>query len=381
MSAGSVNALRKGVAKRVGGGQSSVIQVTWSLAAGGSERYAVDVAAGVDRARFIPYICALDQGGAFETEAKMLGIPYTLMRRPAGLSPRLVWRLYQVFRLNRATIVHTHHFPSLFYSFLPAILMGARLIHTEHGLATYTARHRRLALRFMSCFCHAVVAVGSESERFLRNQVGIATKKLSVIPGGVRIDRFRSVSRAESRRALGLKESDRVVVMVARLSPEKNHALLLNAFDVVLKHIHNAHLLIVGGGPEQAAIADRIRQLGLSDSVSMLGVRHDIPEILSAADIFALTSDREALPISILEAMAAGLPVVSTNVGDVHTIIEDGANGRLVQPGDFEAFANAVINLLQEPELATLMGNTNRVSANEFSVSTMAEKYEQLYVG
>lgn len=357
----------------------SVVQVTWSLAAGGSERYTVDVASGLDRERYTPFICALDKGGAFESDADSRGIPYTLMSRTPGLSPRLIWRIYQIFRSRRAKIVHTHHFPSLLYSLIGAKLVGARLIHTEHGLSTYNVWHRRFALRVMSQFCHAVVAVGVDSERFLRQQVGVEASKLFVIPGGVRADRFRNVSRADARRDLGLKESDRVIVMVARLSPEKNHVLLLDAFEEVRKRIPEARLLIVGGGPEQAAIVERIGRLGLAGCVNMLGVRHDIPQVLSASDVFVLTSDREALPIAVLEAMAAGLPIVATNVGDLYTVIEDGINGRLIPPGDVEGFANATISLLQNPELSTLMGRNNRFRANEFTVSTTVEKYERIY--
>jgi glycosyltransferase involved in cell wall biosynthesis len=113
--------------------------------------------------------------------------------------------------------------------------------------------------------------------------------------------------------------------------------------------------------------------------VRLLGVRHDIPQILAAADVFVLGSDSEALPIAVLEAMAAGIPVVTTDVGDLHTIVHDRLTGRLVPVGDAAAFAAAVIELLSDRERATTMGAEAQLRANDFTVQAMAAKYEQLY--
>lgn len=356
-----------------------VVQVTWSLAAGGSERYTLDVASGLDHKKYKPWICALDSGGPLELDAQERHIPYIVLNRRSGIHFGLMWELYRTFRATRAKIVHTHHFSPLFYSIIGAKLVGAQLIHTEHGLSTYKSRRLRFALRVLSRFCLAVVAVGTESERVLREDVGISPGKLCVIPGGVKIDRFVAVNRAEARAALGLKASERVAAIVARLSPEKNHSMLIGAFKTVLDKVANARLLIVGEGIETAAIAEQISSLGLNNYVRLLGVRHDIPQILAACDVFVLSSRREALPIAVLEAMAAGLPVIATNVGDLHTIVEDGVTGRLVPSENLSAFAEATAEILGSPELAQRMGAEARSRVANFSVQAMVERYERLY--
>src|SRR5262249_17273945 len=156
-------------------------------------------------------------------------------------------------------------------------------------------------------------------------------------------------SRSEARAALGIPDSQPVVAIVARLFPEKNHKLLLASFKEVTRRIANARLLIVGDGVEKQAIADEISKLGPSGSVNMMGVRRDMGGILAASDLFVLSSDREGLPIAVLEAMAAGRPVVATSVGDLPSIVKQGETGLLVPAGDQDRLAEAIYSILSRP--------------------------------
>jgi len=360
----------------------AVVQVTWSLAAGGSERYAVDLASSLDRNQHSVHLCALDVGGALEADAREYAIPFMIMHRPPRLSLAFMWKMYQFLRQQRPQIVHTHHFAPIFYSAIGARLVGARLVHTEHGgLGMYNCWRRRYALRLLSKLCFAVVAVGTESARFLREQVGIPAWKISVIPGGIRTEQFLGISRTQARRVLGLKDAERVAVIVARLSPEKNHRLLLNAFEKVRQRLENSCLLIVGEGDERSAISAEISRLGLAHCVRLLGLRRDIPLILAASDVFLLSSDDEALPIAVLEAMAAGLPVVATDVGDLCIVVEEAVTGCLVPAGDVEAFAQATIDILANSTKGKVMGGEARRRVSSFSVHHMAEQYQALYSG
>jgi glycosyltransferase involved in cell wall biosynthesis len=157
--------------------------------------------------------------------------------------------------------------------------------------------------------------------------------------------------------------------------------MLLAAFDAVRRHVPGARLLIVGEGVEEAAISAEISRLGLTDLVHMLGVRRDIDRILAASDVFLLSSHREGFPIAVLEAMAAELPVIATAVGDLPSILEDGVTGRLIGPGDTQAFASAIIDVLNDPKAARQMGRQGRRSVAAFGVAKMVEKYEALYAG
>lgn len=356
-----------------------VMQVTWSLVAGGSERYAFTIASHLDARRFRGELCAVDQGGALESLVREQGIPYRVMDRQPGIQLGLMGRLAHVFRASGVDVVHTHHFNQLFYSALGARLTGARLIHTEHSLECYERPRRRRALRLLALSCEAVVAVSGEIRDFLEHQVGIPARKLHVIPAGVDVAAFGEERRA-AREALGLGPADRVAVMVARLSPEKNHGLLLAAFAEVARGMGGARLLIVGDGSERAAIQAQIARQGLTGRVRMLGVRHDIARILAASDVFALSSDREGLPIAVLEALAAARPVVVTAVGDLPRVVREGETGHVVPTRDPAALTAAIAGLFAEPEWAATMGRRGRALVEaQYGLNAMIAQHERLY--
>lgn len=357
------------------------MQVTWSLVAGGAETYALTVLSHLDERRWAPSICAVDQGGALEPEFQRRGIPCWIMNRRPRVDWALMWRMYRLFREAKVDVVQTHHFNQLFYSIPGALLTGARIIHTEHSIECYKRRKLRLALMGLSLFCRKVVAIGTDGATVLRKQVGIPARKLQIIRAGVDVDSFRG-SRREARQRLGLGQQDQVVAIIARLYPEKNHLLLLHAFARVLTMLPNARLLIAGGGTEEQAIRDRIAQLGVGQRVQVMGVRRDVGCILAACDVFCLCSDREGLPIAVLEAMAASRPVVATAVGDLPTVVLDGQTGRLVPPRNADVLAAALIEVLSDPRRAAAMGRRGRqVVRSDYGVDAMVAQYESLYDG
>jgi len=356
------------------------MEVTWSLVAGGSEVYAFTVAANLPRDKYRCSMCAIDQGGAIEGEVRQSGIPYNIMHRRQGLDFLLMWRLFRLFRRKRIQVLHTHHFNQLFYSVLAAKLLGIRIIHTEHDTEIQKRPRLKLALRILSHFCYRMVAIGSDIASMYEEQIGIPAAKIETVRAGVNLAKFDE-DKATARQSLRLKGQDQVAVIVARLFPEKNHLLLLQAFAEVAQQVKAAHLLIVGEGTEQASIEAKINRLNLQNNVQMLGVRRDVGRILAAADVFALSSDREGLPIAVLEAMAAGRPVVATRVGDLPEVVQDGVNGYLVPPGDAGALAEALIKLLSDDSHAAALGTQARTTAQQYSLATMLDKYEALFEG
>jgi L-malate glycosyltransferase len=358
-------------------GARTIIQVTWSLVAGGMETYAFRLAANLDKRKFRPVICALDSGGVLEPEVKAAGIPYHIMDRRAGIDFRLVGRLHRLFLKERASIVHTHHFNGLFYASLAARLAGARLIHTEHALVDLERRSLRLTTRALTLLCDHIVAVGDGIGQVLRANVGIPASKVNTVYAGVDPSAFGQ-SREAARRALGLATNVPVAVIVARLYPEKNHGLLLKAFKRVVRELPDAQLLIAGDGTEEAAIRQEIASLALGDHVHMLGARRDVPLLLAASNLLVLPSLREGLPIAVLEAMTSSLPVVATAVGDIPRVVRHEETGLLV-PSDDEALAHAMITLLSNQELARRFGLAGKQQAAKFDLRTMVERYEKIY--
>src|SRR5215471_17991551 len=191
-----------------------VMEVTWSLVAGGSEMYAYKVACGLDRQRYRAFICAVDEGGALESEVAARGIPFFVMNRRPGIDLKMMWHLFRLFRRTRVDVVQTHHFNQLFYSAIGARLSGAKVIHTEHSIEYLKRRKYRLALRLLSHFCHRVVAIGMEGADFLRERVGIPAGKIEIIRAGVDVEpEPHDCLRLNSREGLGLVPQDRVAVI------------------------------------------------------------------------------------------------------------------------------------------------------------------------
>lgn len=356
-----------------------VMHITWSLVAGGAETYALTIASGLNPAKYRSVMCGVDKGGALESEISRRGILWQVMHRRPGIDWRLMWRMLKLFRQQKVDVIHTHHFNQLFYSLIAAKLLGIRIIHTEHSIEAYKRRHLRWALKAMSLLCHHVTAIGADGHQVLRGKVGISPMRLSVIRAAVDLARF-GVDRSAARAALGLKPEEAVAVIIARLYPEKNHQLLLAAFKLVVQDLPGARLLIVGDGVEQANIEQQIAHLDLGRQVLMLGVRRDIPQILAASDVFVLCSDREGLPIAVLEAMAASRPVVATRVGDLPLVVRDGQTGLLVNARDPVGLAGAIRTLLRDRPRAQRLGEQGRhLVEREYNLTRMLQEHEKLY--
>lgn len=355
-----------------------VVMVTWSFVAGGSETYALTLAKNLDRARFAPILCALDQGGALENEIENQKIPFHIMHRAPGFQWRLMRRMWRLFRKNRAKVVHTHHFNQLFYSLLGAKLCGARVIHTEHSVEMYKNPRLRLALRILSLGCHQVIAIGEDGARVLRENVKVSPRKLQIVRAGIDWDAFNQ-TRDEARQEMKIAPEIPVAAIVARLSSEKNHRVLLQAWAKVVEKLPDAILLLAGEGDEKSALETQIAALGLENRVRMLGVRRDVARVLAACDCFVLSSDREGLPMSVLEAMAAARPVVATIVGDLPRVVCNGQSGFLVPPRDPNALAQALIAVLSDKTRAAQMGEAGKIAAQNFGLQPMIEAHQRLY--
>ena len=209
-----------------------------------------------------------------------------------------------------------------------------------------------------------------------------AVQNCLVIPNGIPIGDYQrpSVCRQVWRRSEGFNEEDVLFVSVARLEEQKNHAMLVEAFARGLKADARAHLLLVGEGVSRSSLERQVRELSLRGKIHFLGQRHDIPECLAASDVFVLASHNEGNPLCVMEAMAAGLPVVATAVGGVPELIPDQQYGLLVSPGDCDGLAAAMLWLLQNEATRRKIGASAAQSAMEtFSAFGMARAYGELY--
>jgi glycosyltransferase involved in cell wall biosynthesis len=224
------------------------------------------------------------------------------------------------------------------------------------------------------------VAVSKDVACTLKQSYGIP--KCCIIPNGIPTADYAApeISRSEWRAKQGFQDVDVLFVCVARFAPQKNHALLLEAFSRGLAGDPRAHLVLIGDGVFREQLTEHAKNLGLGSKVHFLGVRTDIADALNAMDVFVLSSDWEGNPLSVMEAMASGLPVISTAVGGVPDLLTSGKEGLLVKEKDVEGLAKAMTRLLGNAETRHAMGLASKQRAiQNFDVSRMIRDYEQLY--
>jgi sugar transferase (PEP-CTERM/EpsH1 system associated) len=292
-------------------------------------------------------------------------------------------RLARVFRTLRPDIVHTRNWTCI-DAVLAARLAGVPIvIHGEHGreAADPEGRNplRKRLRRLLAPLVTQFVTVSEDLARWLIEDVGIPARKVTAIRNGVDIRRFERRDRAEARRALGIPEGAFAIGTVGRLDPVKDQVGLIRAFAHISDHAR-AVLLIAGDGPCRRELETTTASLGLAGRVRLLGGRDDIPRVLAGLDIFVLSSLGEGISNTILEAMAARLPVVATRVGGNPELVADGSTGLLVPPRSPEALASAFQQYLDEPGLAARHGHAGRARAEaEFSLDRMVAAYGGLY--
>ena len=371
-----------------------LMEMATRFAIGGTERQLVELANGLDADRFDVQLSCLHRWGSFLSELKskrppdefrihhLYGLP--ALRQQLRLAAHL-WK-------NRIQIFHAQGFyPNVFG--IPA----ARLARTPVAIASIRdlgdnrTLLQRLAQRVACALADAIVVNADVVRRQLVGE-GWPDKKIHVIHNGVDLTRYAAApKRPELRRELGLPAEGPVVAVVSRLNPQKGIEQFIDAAALIGARFPQAHFLVVGDQHKipgasnsgyRATLEERALRLGLGKRLVFAGFRLDVPQILAQVSVAVLPSLTEALSNSLLESMAAGAPVVATEVGGNPEVVEDGVTGLLVPPQDPEALARAVCRLLEWPQEAERLGRAGRRLIHErFSVAQMVHATEQLYLG
>ena len=360
-----------------------VVHIIPMLAPGGAEALAVHILTGLDRQRYDVAVVSLRKWSRCDLERLLaehkVQVSY-LGKRP-GFDYRMFYRVHRVLKDLRPDILHTH-LHVLRYA-LPSMLSFtlAAKVHTVHNLAE---REAELGTRWIQryAFNHGVVPVAVSEEVAVSLERLYGIRRCRMIANCIPTDLYASprTSRREWRAREGFGHNDVLFVCVARFAPQKNHALLLKAFAQGPASDPKAHLVLVGGGALHGQMEQQARNLGLSGQIHFLGLRTDIPDVLGAMDVFVLSSDFEGSPLSVIEAMASGLPIVSTAAGGVPDLFEAGKEGFLVQPGDDKGLSDALVLLLRDSDARKSLGIAAAKRAKrKFDLLTMVRSYEQLY--
>ncbi len=359
----------------------SIVHVLSSYGVGGQERVALDLAIGQRARGHRVGVIALSPppDGAIAEELTRAGAEIgRVPKRDGGVDPSLVWRLAKELRARRADVVHTHNPLPLVYGVPAARLVGAAAIHTKHG-KNPSGRANAMLRRAAAQLAHAFVAVSDTTAQQARDAHEMPANRLHVIPNGIRLDRYTpdAEARAAIRVELGLGDAW-VVGTVGRLDEYKNQALLVRAMAPLLSS--RVRLVIVGEGEARPEVEAAIAALPEPRWVVMTGRRMDVPRVVQAFDVFALSSKSEGLPLVVPEAMAASLPVVATAVGGLPDVIEEAETGLLV-PVDQQSLTEALSSLVKNGEIAKTMGRAGRERALErYSYDRMVDQYMELYL-
>ena len=357
----------------------SIVHVLSSYGVGGQERVALDLAIGQKaRGHDVSVISlAPEPDGAMAQEFAQAGIATSRVPKHGGLDPTLVPRLSLHLRRSKADVVHTHNPLPLIYGALAARLAGAAAIHTKHGINPGSRGHRWLR-RAAAQLTHSFVAVSSTTEAQAREQHDAPAAKIRTIPNGIRLDRYAPdlEARAVARVELGLGDAW-VIGTVGRLDQFKNQAMLVRAAAPLLSS--SVRLVIIGEGDARAEVEAAIAELPEPRWVVMTGRRMDVPKLVHAFDVFALSSKSEGLPLVVPEAMAAGLPIIATSVGGLPSVVDNGVTGLLV-PVEEVAFSAALATLAADHALAKSMGAKAReVALARYGHDRMVDQYLELY--
>ena len=354
-----------------------VVHVVNSLACGGLEQLVCQLARR--RGGDATQVLCLYERGELSEQLDAAGVEVQVAG-PARLgSCELLPRVVQSLRQFQPHIVHCHNLPALTFGGLGARCLGRPgLVFTKHG-ASRPGRGRADRLRRWLCRRGEMVAVSREIQKLLSDWIADERTAAHFVPNGIDLGQFRTQPDHSLRRERGWG-NDFVIIVVARLTLEKDHATLLQAFKTVSMRIPAARLLIVGDGPARQQLLDQMHALKLKGRVEFLGSRSDIPALLHASNLFVLSSQTEGIPLAILEAMAAGVPVLATRVGGIPGVIEDDRTGCLVAPGAPEELASAMLRLAADAdEAARLAAAARRAVMERFALEQTVEAYEEIY--
>ncbi len=382
-----------------------IVHVITRLIVGGAQENTLLTVKYLDRRRFEVTLAAgptVGPEGSLEAEippdVHFVLIP-PLVRAPSPINDlRALSALYLLMRRGRYHIAHTHTTKAGILGRIAARLAGLpAVVHTHHGHAFHgylspvgsrmlVAAERWLALwtdrRWLALWTDRIVCL-TEAERldYLRYGVGRPEQHL-VIHSGVQVERFaRQVDPEICRRSLGLRPGIPVVGCVARLVPVKGVDYLVQAFMKVRSAVPDAHLVIVGDGPERSALETSVRRLGLDGAVTFTGLRPEVADLMHAFDVVAVPSLNEGMGKVAVEAMAAGRPVVASDVVGLREVVQDGRTGFLVRSGDSQHLATALVRVLQDAGLRARMGEAGRVRATAYDTSRMVEELTEHYYG
>jgi glycosyltransferase involved in cell wall biosynthesis len=366
-----------------------ILKFLTMFAVGGTERQFVYLAKSLDRSRFDIRVGCLSREGEFLKDIEAINIPVSEYTIKSLYSPRMLYRQWDFARDLRhqgIRLVHAYGFYPNVFSIPAARAAGCITIASVRDTGVFTSQVKlKTVTQKLACQLADCVVANSSAVRDWLISIGIAENHIRVIPNGITLSgRPGRPTAFPIRRELGIDETAPLVTVISRLNPAKGVDYFLKAIVTVAQQFPDARFLIVGGSYFDPAYKPSLEklsaELGLQNRVAFTGERNDVPAILQESNISVLPSLSEGFSNSLLEAMAAGLPVIATNVGGNPEIVRDGETGFLVPARDPKALSEAIGRILRSPELGIRFGQAGyeRVARN-FSLASTVRQTEELY--
>jgi glycosyltransferase involved in cell wall biosynthesis len=365
-------------------GKPKLAYVVHSLNPGGTEKLAMQMALEFSE-EFEIEVCCLDEPGLWASDLRRRGIRVECFWRQPGFDWRLVVRLARWFRESRFDLVHAHQYTAWFYAALARILCRRpRLLFEEHGrfYPEMDNWRRRLVNRMLiEPLSHHTVAVSQDVRERLVRYEGLDRGRISIIYNGTpQLERLSGREVEDLRATFGFDESHFVVGTVGRFDAIKNLPMLARAFTAAAARNPKLRLLLVGDGPERAAIADLLTELGVESHSALPGFRDDARDITQCMDLFVLASFSEGTSMALIDAMAAGVPVAVTAVGGNVEVVDAGTSGWVVPSDDEAALSDAICEASDSAEQRSGYAEVSRRLYEErFSLEGMLEAYRRCY--
>lgn len=360
-----------------------ILQVIDGMNIGGAETLLVDLVRRLREAGHDVQV-AYSSPGPMSARLTEMGVTLTRLPRLARVDPVLLFRLMNLMRREKPDLVHTHLFKSDLHGRIAARLTGVPVvISTAHNNDSWA---RRALLGWLygrtSMLADRIIAVSEEVREYQLKHTFIPPEKIVTIDNGVDMRRFDGQEDAGRavRAEFGIDSDAPLVGIIGRLSEQKDHATFLQAAARIRAELPKARFLIVGDGALRGALIEQARSLGLGEAAIFAGLRSDIPAVMAALDVLVFSSRWEGLPVTLLEGMAAGKPVVSTAVGGVPGVVGESESALLVPPGMASLLADAVVRVLRDPQLARKLSAAARTRVREkYSLDSMLDRTLALY--
>ena len=361
-----------------------ILQITHDLQVGGLQQVVVNICRTIDRDKFEVVVLCLRELGELVTDVEKLGIEVIQLPKDEGKTDYFSFlKVATIIKNKKIDVIHTHNTQPFFDGTLAAIKAGVRtLIHTDHARQFPDKKRYMFAEWLVSKYAYKVVGVSEHTSNNLIKYEKISPKKITTITNGIDERVYDiSINVNDKKQQLGISNNHPVIGLGVRLTEQKGISILLQSMKSILDKFPDAALVIAGDGNYKGELEKQVKELKLQDNVVFLGVRNDIAELLKLFNLYVLPSYSEGLPMVLLEAMASGCPIVSTDVGGVSMAVKDNVTGLLVAPKNTKELTHAMLTILENENLKDEFVRQGKILfEKKFSAKSMMAQYEALYL-